>query len=523
MTMPLWFYDLAVYCLRLAVLILVGGVTLAATRLRRPQVRLVYLQILLALGLLLPAIERWRPVPQEQQTLALASEHLFQAGGVGIESSVTGAAHAVALSSIYGLVALLLVAGFLLRLLWVAIGFIRLRRSWRHSRPLGHHAAVVEVKARLGICPAVLVCAQASSPAAFGWSTPSVFLPAKFMEMDAAHQRVILYHEFLHVKRRDWRWHFAEEILRALFWFHPAVVWVIGQIRLSREQVVDSEVVALAGSRRDYLDALFEIAAAAPSYTPAPLFLAEHHLKRRVALILKEVTMSRKKVIFALSTSFGAPLLAGVFVAALLPFRASAAGRAPSVKPPLAQPDTHFYGNADAAITVVEFGDFQCPACREAEAAAEEVRQQLGNQVRFAYRQFPLTQFHPEAEKAAEASECAAQQGKFWPAVNFFYGHQSDLSVPALDNYAGQLGLDEGRFDACLSSGETAARVQEDVRDARAAGVSSVPTFFIGHKMVVGALSYGRLRALIEQQLSGSEDERTPPAPESVRLKSSLP
>jgi protein-disulfide isomerase/beta-lactamase regulating signal transducer with metallopeptidase domain len=523
MRMPLWFYDLAVYCLQLAVLISVGGLMVAATGLRRPRLRLVYLQLLLALGLLFPAIEHWRALPQEQQSMMLASESIFQAGGLRIESPVTGAASAVPLLSIYDLLALLLVAGLLGRLLWVGVGFMRLRRSWRHSRPLRQHAALVEAKARLGICPAVVICDQVYSPTAFGWRKPRVFLPAKFMQMHGARQRVILYHEFLHVKRRDWLWHFTEEILRALFWFHPAVIWVIGQIRLSREQAVDSEVVALAGSRRDYLDALFEIAAAAPGYTPAPLFLSEHHLKRRVALILKEVVMSRNKVIFALSASFGAALLAGVLAAGVLPFRVSAAGPTRSVKPPLAEPDTHFYGNPDATITVVEFGDFQCPACGKAEAAAEQVRQELGHQVRFAYRQFPLTKFHAEAEKAAEATECAAQQGKFWPAVNYFYAHQSDLSVPALERYAGQLGLDQNRFDRCLSSGDTAARVQQDVRDARAAGVRSVPTFFIGHKMVVGVLSYDRLRALIEEQLSGSKDARTTPAPALAGLKSSLP
>jgi bla regulator protein blaR1 len=343
MTMPLWFYDLAVYCLHLTALISIGGLTAAATRLRRPQVRLVYLQILLALGLLLPAAEPRRHVPQEAQSMAQASEHIFQAGKVGIETAVTRSPRATPALSIYDLVAVALVAGFLFRLFWLAMGFIRLRRCWHDARPLGHHAALAELKARLGISPAVLVSDQVPSPAAFGWRTPRVLLPTRFMEMRAGRQRVILYHEFLHVRRRDWRWQFAEEIVRALFWFDPAVLWLIAQIRLTREQVVDSEVVALTGGRSDYLDALFEIAASAPRCIPASLFLSEHHLKRRVALILKEAAMSRKKMIFAFSTSFGAPLLAGVLAAALLPLRTSAAEAAPSVKPPLAGLARSFY------------------------------------------------------------------------------------------------------------------------------------------------------------------------------------
>jgi uncharacterized membrane protein len=85
------------------------------------------------------------------------------------------------------------------------------------------------------------------------------------------------------------------------------------------------------------------------------------------------------------------------------------------LKARLVRPNTHFYGNPDAKLTVVEFGDFECPYCRQAEVAAEQVREKLGDRVRFAFRQFPLAAIHPYAEKAAEASECAAQQGKFRP------------------------------------------------------------------------------------------------------------
>ncbi len=178
---------------------------------------------------------------------------------------------------------------------------------------------------------------------------------------------------------------------------------------------------------------------------------------------------------------------------------------APVLRARLVRADTHFYGNPNAPLTVVEFGDFECPFCRQAEAAAEKVRQQFGHQIRFAFRQFPLTAIHPYAEKAAEASECAAQQGKFWQAVDYFYAHQSNLTVPALESYAGKLGLHQAQFDQCLSSGEMAARVQQDIRDGRAVGVTRVPTFFIGHVMVEGVLPYARFRALIEQQLHAVE------------------
>ncbi len=195
----------------------------------------------------------------------------------------------------------------------------------------------------------------------------------------------------------------------------------------------------------------------------------------------------------------------------------------------LVRPDTHFYGNPDARLTVVEFGDFECPFCRQAEASAQELRQKFGDRIRFAFRQFPLTAIHPYAEKAAEASECAAQQGKFWQAVDYFYGHQSNLTVPALEKYAGRLGLDQAQFNQCLSSGEMAARVRQDLRDGRAVGVSRVPTFFIGHTMVEGALPYSRFQALVEQQLNeNAPSARTakklaaPPAPKAPSAASKL-
>ncbi len=519
MNMPLWFYDLAVYCAQLAILITAGGLMMAITRLREPRVRLIYWQVLLALGLLLPAIEPWQTAPQVEQGMAQAGERMAHAGSIGIEAAAALPAHPASSFPIYEVVAIVLVAGLLFRLLWLATGLMQLRQSQRHACPLGSHAAVEQFKAMLGVSPAVLVSERISSPVTFGWRKPRVLLPRKFIQMDETRQRAIICHELLHVRRRDWLWHVLEEILRTFFWFHLAVEWLIAQIRLSREQVVDRTVVMLASSRRDYLDALFEIASASstPRHAPALLFLSERHLKRRVALILKEAPMSRKKLTVALSASLAALLTTGALVVTLLPLKTSAktsaaqASSAVHLKAPQVRPDTHFYGNPDARLTVVEFGDFQCPACRKAESVAEEVRKNLGDQVRFAYRQFPLTRIHPEAEKAAEAAECAAEQGKFWQAVNYFSDHPLDFSAPGIQRFATILGLDPARVSRCLSSGKMAARVRQDARDGRTLGVHSVPTFFIGSTKLVGVPSYSHLRSLIEQQLRGDGNARSTP------------
>ncbi|HZP01037.1 MAG TPA: thioredoxin domain-containing protein [Terriglobia bacterium] len=167
----------------------------------------------------------------------------------------------------------------------------------------------------------------------------------------------------------------------------------------------------------------------------------------------------------------------------------------------LIRADSHVTGNAQSPVTVVEFGDFECPACGRAEEVAHEIRAKYGSEVRFVFRQFPLARIHPYAEKAAEASECAAEQGKFWEAVDRLYAGQNDLSEPALARYARDIGLDEKRFHECLSSGETASRVRRDMEDARALGVRFTPTFFVGRRMVEGPMQFGEFAQLIDQAL----------------------
>jgi len=184
-------------------------------------------------------------------------------------------------------------------------------------------------------------------------------------------------------------------------------------------------------------------------------------------------------------------------------------GSLPAAKPPstetveahLVRPDTHFYGDSDSRVIVVEFADFRCPACRAAEATAKKIREQFGNRIRFAFRQFPLVGVHPESEKAAEASECAGQQGKFWQAVDMFYEHQDDLSMPALNLYAGEMGLDSRKFVGCLQKGEMASRVNQDLTDGEALGVHMTPTFFVDGRTLVGAIPYPQFEQVVENEL----------------------
>ncbi|MEJ2007182.1 MAG: thioredoxin domain-containing protein [Acidobacteriota bacterium] len=213
-------------------------------------------------------------------------------------------------------------------------------------------------------------------------------------------------------------------------------------------------------------------------------------------------------------------------------------GSLPAAKPPsnkavqahLVRPDTHFYGNPKAPVTVVEFGDFECPACREAEKSAAKVREHFGDKIRFAFRQFPLAGVHPQSEKAAEASECAGQQGKFWQAVDLFYHHQDDLSLPALNRLAGKLGLNSREFGECLQKGKMVSRVARDLQDGQALGVHATPTFFIDGHVIVGPIAYPQFVELVQNELklkgepsvvpaSAPEPAKKAPAPRTVTEK----
>jgi protein-disulfide isomerase/rhodanese-related sulfurtransferase len=181
----------------------------------------------------------------------------------------------------------------------------------------------------------------------------------------------------------------------------------------------------------------------------------------------------------------------------------------------LVRPDSHVAGNPQAAVTVVEWGDFQCPACGMAEGVAREIRQKYASQVRFVFRQFPLERIHSHALKAAEASECAAEQGRFWEMVEKLYGGDRDLSDGALVRDARELGLDVGRYEGCLDSGATTARIHRDFEDGRALGVRATPTFFVGDQRFEGPLRMDQFEHLLERELgrAGPKVASTEPSP----------
>jgi protein-disulfide isomerase/rhodanese-related sulfurtransferase len=196
----------------------------------------------------------------------------------------------------------------------------------------------------------------------------------------------------------------------------------------------------------------------------------------------------------------------------------------------LIRPESHVSGDPQAPVTIVEFADFQCPACGQEQEVVREIRQKYGNQLRWVFRQFPIASLHKYAEAAAVASECAADQGKFWEAVNKFYDHQTDLSNDALRRYAAELGLDTSRFNQCLSSQATLERVRRDLDDAHALGVRGTPAFFVNQRAVSKPPTVEELAQVIDQALGSSrvatariEDEGQTLAGKPDAAKTSVP
>jgi protein-disulfide isomerase len=165
----------------------------------------------------------------------------------------------------------------------------------------------------------------------------------------------------------------------------------------------------------------------------------------------------------------------------------------------IAVDDQPLKGNPDAAVTVVEFTDYQCPNCAAAQPTLERLIAEYGDRVRFVVRDFPLTQ-HADAEKAAEAAEAAREQGKYWDFTAILFRNQSSLKPEQLKQYARVLGLDLAKFGAALDSGRFADKVQRDINDGERVGVNGTPTFFINGRRTTDA-SYETLKAGLDAAL----------------------
>lgn len=159
-------------------------------------------------------------------------------------------------------------------------------------------------------------------------------------------------------------------------------------------------------------------------------------------------------------------------------------------------------GNPSAPVTIVEFSDFQCPFCQRVAPTLKRVRETYGDKVRIVWKDFPLTQIHPEAFKAGEAAHCAGEQGKFWEYHDRLFANQQALQPESLKKHAADLGLDASRFNACVDSAKYGDRVSEGVAQGSRLGVNSTPTVYINGRLLSGAHPYETFAGIIDEELS---------------------
>lgn len=284
------------YALQIGLLIAIGAGVPTVLRLRAPRARLLYWQVLLVACLALPWIQPWR-----QEVVSLSNANVLQTISLASATSPALATTSAAFTPAHGsipfatVVLWLLLTGFVARMLSLSIGLARLAGYRRRgcemdSDPVFKMATPGSAR--------WLVSDEVTGPVTFGWRDPVVLLPARFPSLRPELREAILCHELLHVERRDWMFTVAEELVRAVFWFHPAIWWVLGEIQLAREQTVDQAVIEVTHAREPYVDALLAMAGAPDAVpgsldlAPAPLFLRRRHLKQRVFGLLREVRLS---------------------------------------------------------------------------------------------------------------------------------------------------------------------------------------------------------------------------------------
>lgn len=166
--------------------------------------------------------------------------------------------------------------------------------------------------------------------------------------------------------------------------------------------------------------------------------------------------------------------------------------------------DDHIRGRVDAPVSVVEYGDFECPYCAQARVTLERVQSELRDHMMLVFRHFPLSEIHPHAELASEAVESVAAQGKFWAMHDTVFANQADLSVPALLRYAERVGADAGRVESDLAARVWKSRVKRDVNSGQRSGVEGTPTFFIDGFLYEGSWDYPSLLRVLSMLASDS-------------------
>jgi TonB family protein len=322
MTAALWLRDLVSLTLQLALIVAAGVILARVFGLRAPAVMLRYWQVLLVACLLLPLGQPWKqslpPLVETSAAVETADSEVTSKALVEVEPKAPSWSAEFLILAVIG-------TGIVLRALWLIVGAWRLRCLRRTATCLTPPPpSFITARERIGTRAEICVSNRITGPITFGLFRPVVIVPAGFASLPAHVQEAIAHHELLHVSRRDWLSEVIEEMVRTVFWFHPAVWWLISRIQLTREQVVDRATIHLTESRERYVDALVVVALSKSpvALVPAPLFMRKSLLKQRVAQILQETNMTTRRLIASLSACAAALALVTMFAIRSFPLEA---------------------------------------------------------------------------------------------------------------------------------------------------------------------------------------------------------
>ena len=282
--------NLVSYSAQLAILVLACAALPRVLGIRSPSLQYTFWRVLLLLCLVLPIVEPWR---HEVVELVAAPGTLNSSAVTDVRSVAALDRRASFRAGAITTVELVLLVGMTARFAWLTLGVIRLRRLRASAVPATD--AFDDLRQTIGADATMLWSNAVRHPVTFGLRRPVILLPDTLASSDLAAQRAIVAHELHHVKRRDWAWVTAEEVVRSIFWFHPAVWWLISRVQLARETVVDELSVLTTNARRVYLDALLAFADDMPVMS-TPAFSARRHLFHRVMLLSKEESMSSIRI-----------------------------------------------------------------------------------------------------------------------------------------------------------------------------------------------------------------------------------
>lgn len=284
--------NLVSYSVQLLCIVALASVAAALFRIDAAGVRYAYWRGVGLLCLALPWIQPWPRITAPRIT-RINADQLGFALDTGARADQTAAATS---SPQWELLFGILAAGIVVRLVWLCAGFAKLRQLRRAGEPCARCDDHDDLQRVIGTRAEVRDVECLRQPVTFGILKPVVLLPSLLRDHPLPVRRAVLAHELLHVERRDWAWVLVEEMVRTIFWFHPGVWWLISNVQLAREEVVDELAVLATGQRRTYVEALLAFADETP-LAPAPAFARRRHLFHRMMLISKEAVMSPRQIV----------------------------------------------------------------------------------------------------------------------------------------------------------------------------------------------------------------------------------